>query len=186
MSMHLYEDDVVLSMRLRVNMKSAYHSRERGMQSIVQAIGSRWSEKFKAAQFLGIPFEWACAIYSVDVRVCNRVISKLHQMVAIGYSLVHTQCIAYTLENCAKSADRLVPYCAMFNLSGIMFLTRFHATFQVLKQQTFIFFNNTVMVSHFYRHVSLNAHNFFYNHSSSLFQPLKWSFSLKAVFNCSG
>lgn len=35
----------------------------------------------------------------------------------MGDALVHVLCTAHTLENCAKSADQLVPYCESFNRS---------------------------------------------------------------------
>ncbi|KAL7382895.1 hypothetical protein ABVT39_001057 [Epinephelus coioides] len=47
---------------------------------------------------------------AVNVGFYNRVVPKLRQMVDIGDSLVHILCTAHTLENCAKSADRTVPY----------------------------------------------------------------------------
>lgn len=52
---------------------------------------------------------------AVNVGIYNGVVPKLRQLAAIGDSLVHVLCTAHTLENCAKSADRNVPYCETFN-----------------------------------------------------------------------
>lgn len=59
---------------------------------------------------------------AVNVGVYNGVVPKLKGLVAIGESLVHILCTAHTLENCAKSADRQVPYCKMFNQSVVRLL----------------------------------------------------------------
>lgn len=47
---------------------------------------------------------------------------QLRQLATVGDSLVHILCTAHTLENCAKSADRRVPYCEMFNRSVVKLL----------------------------------------------------------------
>lgn len=60
---------------------------------------------------------------AVNVGAYNGVVSKLRQMVDIGDSLVHILCTAHTLENCAKSADRAVPYCESFNKSIVTLLS---------------------------------------------------------------
>lgn len=59
---------------------------------------------------------------AVNVGVYNGVVPKLRGLVAIGDSLVHVLCTAHTLENCAKSADRNVPYCKTFNQSVVRLL----------------------------------------------------------------
>ncbi|XP_062389624.1 uncharacterized protein LOC134078010 [Sardina pilchardus] len=59
---------------------------------------------------------------AVNVGIYNGVVPKLRQLVAIGDSLVHILCTAHTLENCAKTADRNVPYCETFNRSVIKLL----------------------------------------------------------------
>lgn len=60
---------------------------------------------------------------AVNVGMYNGVIPKLRQMVNIGDSLVHILCTAHTLENCAKSADRAVPYCESFNQATVKLLS---------------------------------------------------------------
>lgn len=59
---------------------------------------------------------------AVNVGMYNGVVPKLRQRVAVGDSLVHILCTAHTLENCAKSADRSVPYCDTFNRSVVRLL----------------------------------------------------------------
>ncbi|TNN51963.1 hypothetical protein EYF80_037870 [Liparis tanakae] len=54
---------------------------------------------------------------AVNVGMYNGVVPKLRQLATVGDSLVHILFTAYTLENCAKSADRNVPYCETFNCS---------------------------------------------------------------------
>ena len=48
---------------------------------------------------------------AVNVGIYNGVLPKLRRLAAVGDSLVHILCTAHTQENCAKSADRNVPYC---------------------------------------------------------------------------
>ncbi|KAG9280288.1 hypothetical protein AMEX_G21 [Astyanax mexicanus] len=59
---------------------------------------------------------------AVNVGVYNGVVPKLKGLVVIGDNLVHILCTAHTLENCAKSADRKVPYCKTFNQSVVRLL----------------------------------------------------------------
>ena len=74
--------------------------------------------------------EWKTKLVSVctdgaaaNVGIYNGVVPKLRQIVDIGDSLVHILCTAHTLENCAKSADRAVPYCESFNQSIVKLLS---------------------------------------------------------------
>lgn len=59
---------------------------------------------------------------AVNVGMYNGVVPKLRRLAAVGDSLVHILCTAHTLENCAKSADRNVPYCETFNRSVVKLL----------------------------------------------------------------
>ena len=78
----------------------------------------------------GLTDEWKTKLVSVctdgaavNVGKYNGVIPKLRERVVIGDALVHVLCTAHTLENCAKSADRLVPYCESFNRSVVRLLS---------------------------------------------------------------
>lgn len=61
---------------------------------------------------------------AVNVGIYNGVVPKLRQLAAVGDSVVHILCTAHTLENCAKSADRNVPYCETFNRSVVKRLVK--------------------------------------------------------------
>ena len=56
---------------------------------------------------------------AVNVGIYNGVLPQLRQLAAVGDSLVHILCTAHTLENCAKSVNRNVPYCEKFNGSVV-------------------------------------------------------------------
>lgn len=90
-----------------------------GVKRTAQDITDGLEQLFHAC---GLGDEWKTKLVSVctdgaavNVRVYNGVVPKLLKLVAIGDSLVHILCTAHTLENCAKSADGMVPYCETFN-----------------------------------------------------------------------
>lgn len=77
----------------------------------------------------GLADEWRTKLVSVctdgapvNVGKYSGVIPKLRERVVIGDALVHILCTAHTLENCAKSADRMVPYCESSNRSVVKVL----------------------------------------------------------------
>ncbi|CAM4554150.1 unnamed protein product [Leuciscus chuanchicus] len=144
--MRSYEEDIPLLKRLGVNVGNAYHSREGGSRIIhnghfssdflglinlganqtAQDIVDGLVQLFHACSLT----EWKTKLVSVctdgaavNVGMYNGVVPKFRQMVDIGDSLVHILCTAHTLENCAKSADRAVPYCESFNQSVVQFLS---------------------------------------------------------------
>lgn len=57
-----------------------------------------------------------------NVGVYNSIVPKLWQLAVVGDSLVYILCTTHTLENCAKSADRNVPYRKTFNRSVVKLL----------------------------------------------------------------
>ncbi|KAM7396176.1 hypothetical protein PAMP_019237 [Pampus punctatissimus] len=91
---------------------------ELGADRTAQAITDRLVRLF---QDTGLD-DWATKLVAVctdgaavNVGIYNSVVPKLRQLAAVGDSLVHVLCTTHTLENCAKSADRNVPYCETFN-----------------------------------------------------------------------
>ncbi|KAM3867758.1 piwi-like protein 1 [Diretmus argenteus] len=93
---------------------------KRSAQDIVDGLVQLFQE-------CGLAEEWQTKLVSVctdgaavNVGVYNGVIPKLRQKVVIGDSLVHILCTSHTLENSAKSADRMVPYSNMLDTGEIL------------------------------------------------------------------
>ncbi|KAG7455573.1 hypothetical protein JOB18_022097 [Solea senegalensis] len=80
---------------------------------------SSYSEDVPLLKRLGVNVGDGAA---VNVGVYNGVVPKLRRLAAVGDTLVHILCTAHTLENCAKAADRNVPYCETFNSSVVKLL----------------------------------------------------------------